>query len=56
MCAQRPWTVIAIGVVVVVACGLGLLRLHVETDPLKLWVGSRSQALAEKQRFEVLRI
>ena len=46
---------LAVCLVAVLLCGAGLLRLHVETDPQRLWVGARSQALAEKRHFEVRR-
>jgi len=52
LCAEHPWMVLGVCALAVVLCGLGLLRLHVETEPQKLWVGSRSQALAEKRYFE----
>jgi hypothetical protein len=45
--------VLAVCALAVGLAALGLLRLRVETDPQRLWVGSRSQALAEKQHFEV---
>lgn len=53
-CAERPVKVLAVCVLCVALAALGLLRLRVETDPQRLWVGARSQALAEKRHFEVL--
>jgi hypothetical protein len=52
-CAERPGRVLAVCAVAVVLMALGLLRLRVETDPQRLWVGADSQALAEKRHFEV---
>ena len=45
--------VLLVAALAVALCSLGLLRLNVETDPQRLWVGARSQALAEKRHFEV---
>lgn len=44
---------LAVCALAVVLTALGLLRLRVETDPQRLWVGADSQALAEKRHFEV---
>jgi hypothetical protein len=52
-CAERPGRVLAVCALAVVLTALGLLRLRVETDPQRLWVGADSQALAEKRHFEV---
>lgn len=52
-CAERPVKVLAVCVLGVALAALGLLRLRVETDPQRLWVGFNSQALAEKRHFEV---
>jgi hypothetical protein len=52
-CAERPGQALAVCAVAVLLTALGLLRLRVETDPQRLWVGSDSQALAEKRHFEV---
>ena len=52
-CAERPGRVLAVCALAAVLAALGLLRLRVETDPQRLWVGADSQALAEKRHFEV---
>ncbi|GIL49416.1 hypothetical protein Vafri_5759 [Volvox africanus] len=49
---RRPVRVVVGGAVLVAFCCLGLLRLRVETDPQRLWVGPSSQAAREKAAYE----
>ncbi len=51
-CARRPGLVLAVAAAVVALCALGLVRLRVETDPQRLWVGAGSQAAREKADYE----
>ncbi len=51
-CARRPGAVLAAAAVAAALCALGLVRLRVETDPQRLWVGSGSQAAREKADYE----
>ena len=52
-CARRPGLVLAAAAAVAGLCALGLIRLRVETDPQRLWVGAGSQAAREKADYEV---
>ncbi|GFR48083.1 hypothetical protein Agub_g9922, partial [Astrephomene gubernaculifera] len=49
---RRPVTVVAAGCCLAGLACLGLLRLRVETDPQRLWVGPGSQAAREKAAYE----
>lgn len=53
-CGKQPYKVIAICIVAIAVCCLGLLRFQVETDPQRLWVGSASLAAREKAQYEVM--
>lgn len=44
---------LAVAAAAVAVCALGLIRLRVETDPQRLWVGADSQAAREKADYEV---
>ncbi|KAK9823955.1 hypothetical protein WJX72_006638 [[Myrmecia] bisecta] len=52
VCAEQPWQVLLLCLLLVGLCALGLLRFRVETNPQKLWVGPGSQAAQEKQMYE----
>lgn len=52
-CARRPGLVLAVAAAAAALCALGLIRLRVETDPQRLWVGAGSQAAREKADYEV---
>ena len=54
-CARRPGLVLAATAAAAALCALGLIRLRVETDPQRLWVGAGSQAAREKADYEVAR-
>lgn len=51
-CARYPAITIASSVVVVALLSLGWLMFDVETDPVKLWVASDSDAAQEKHFFD----
>ena len=53
-CGEQPYKVIALCVLAIAVCCLGLLRFQVETDPQRLWVGSGSLAAREKAQYEVM--
>lgn len=44
---------LAMAAAAVAVCAPGLIRLRVETDPQRLWVGADSQAAREKADYEV---
>lgn len=52
-CARLPGLVLAVAAAAAALCALGLIRLRVETDPQRLWVGAGSQAAREKADYEV---
>ena len=52
LCARRPWHTLALCAVLCMMCMLGMTRLHVVTDPERLWVGPGSQAAREKADYE----
>lgn len=52
-CGEQPYKVIAMCIIAIGACCLGLLRFQIETDPQRLWVGSASLAAREKAQYEV---
>lgn len=52
-CGEQPYKVIAMCILAIGVCCLGLLRFQVETDPQRLWVGSASLAAREKAQYEV---
>ena len=53
-CGKQPYKVIAMCLIAIAVCCLGLLRFQVETDPQRLWVGSGSLAAREKAQYEVM--
>lgn len=51
---KGPQCTIAVVLVLVGACTLGLTTIQVETDPVKLWVSASNQAFKERRRFQEL--
>lgn len=51
-CAIRPWRTLGICTFFILLGILGIVHLHVVTEPTKLWVGPGSQAAAEKETYE----
>nr|CCA27179.1 resistanceNodulationCell Division (RND) superfamily putative [Albugo laibachii Nc14] len=49
--STRPWIVIFAMLAVYVLCAVGLYRVQVETDPVKLWVSESNQAYKERDRY-----
>ncbi len=52
-CGEQPYRVLAVCLLVVGVCCVGLLRFKVETNPQRLWVGAGSLAAKEKAQYEV---
>lgn len=52
-CGEQPYRVLAVCLLVIGVCCLGLLRFKVETNPQRLWVGAGSLAAKEKAQYEV---
>ena len=55
-CGEQPYKVLALCLLVIGVCCLGLLRFQVETDPQRLWVGAGSLAAKEKAQYEVTQL
>lgn len=51
-CAKRPYLVLFIGTLVIVALSLGLTKFEVTTDPVKLWSAKSSMARQQKDFFD----
>lgn len=49
--STRPWIVIFVMLAVYTICAIGLYRVQVETDPVKLWVSESNQAYKERDRY-----
>lgn len=50
--ARRPLTVIAISLIVTGLCAIGITKMVMETDPVKLWVPPNSDVLTQKNTFD----
>lgn len=48
---RRPYYTIAIVLVLAVVCGVGLTKIKVETNPVKLWVAESSRPYQERDRY-----
>lgn len=51
-CAQRPFSVLTVGTLFIVALSLGLIKFEVTTDPVKLWSAKSSMARQQKDFFD----
>lgn len=51
-CARRPYQTLGTWLAVTLVLSAGVLRVGVETDPLRLWVRPGSRAAREKDSFE----
>ena len=52
LCGLHPWRVVAFAALAAAVLAAGTVRLRVETDPERLWVGAGSQAAREKAAYE----
>ncbi|CAL4069350.1 unnamed protein product, partial [Meganyctiphanes norvegica] len=52
MCAEHPWTVLIVGVILAVGMSVGIIFLRVTTDPVELWASPLSRARKEKDYFD----
>lgn len=48
---KRPHYTIAIVLLFAIICGIGLTKVEVETDPVKLWVAESSRPYQERDRY-----
>lgn len=51
-CAYHPKTVIALSLLVVTACSLGLLKFTIITSPVDLWASRTSTSRVQKEYFD----
>ena len=51
-CAQRPWAVLFLGFLFIVALGHGIKYMHLTTDPVELWASPSSRARIERNYFD----
>jgi len=50
--ARHPLKVILVSLIFTGCCGLGIMKLEIETVPEKLWVSPTSRAAADKTFFD----
>ncbi|KAJ0174474.1 hypothetical protein K1T71_009582 [Dendrolimus kikuchii] len=50
--ANSPWWVLLFGLCVVVALGMGILKMQVTTNPVDLWAAPESQSRRERTFFD----
>ncbi|TMW54939.1 hypothetical protein Poli38472_011285 [Pythium oligandrum] len=48
---KRPFVIMATMLIIAIVCTLGLTRLNIETDPVRLWVSTSSRPYKERDRF-----
>nr|XP_034176148.1 NPC intracellular cholesterol transporter 1 isoform X4 [Osmia lignaria] len=51
-CASRPWFVLFVGFLFVVALGHGIKYIHITTDPVELWAAPQSRSRVERKYFD----
>ncbi|KAG7165268.1 NPC intracellular cholesterol transporter 1-like 4 [Homarus americanus] len=52
ICAEHPWTVLIVGLLVSVGLSVGIIFLKVTTDPVELWAAPNSRSRIEKEFFD----
>ncbi|XP_042228595.1 NPC intracellular cholesterol transporter 1-like [Homarus americanus] len=52
VCAEHPWTVLIVGLLVSVGLSVGIIFLKVTTDPVELWAAPNSRSRIEKEFFD----
>jgi hypothetical protein len=50
--ARYPWTVLLCSFVFVGLCGIGIMNVYIESDPVKLWVPPDSEIIGQKNEFD----
>jgi Niemann-Pick C1 protein len=51
-CAQRPYFVLFIGLLIITGLSCGLIKFKVTTDPVQLWSAKTSIARQQKDYFD----
>ncbi|XP_045596555.1 NPC intracellular cholesterol transporter 1 isoform X1 [Procambarus clarkii] len=52
VCAEHPWTVLIVGLLVSIGLSVGIIFLRVTTDPVELWAAPNSRSRIEKEFFD----
>ncbi|KAF7992769.1 hypothetical protein HCN44_005113 [Aphidius gifuensis] len=50
-CGKRPWTVLCIGMLAIIALSTGIIFTKMTTDPVELWASPTSRARQEREYF-----
>ncbi|XP_029677101.1 NPC intracellular cholesterol transporter 1 isoform X4 [Formica exsecta] len=51
-CASRPWLILFLGFLLIVALGHGIKYMQVTTDPVELWASPHSRSRIEREYFD----
>ncbi|XP_011704595.1 PREDICTED: Niemann-Pick C1 protein isoform X2 [Wasmannia auropunctata] len=51
-CASRPWLILFLGFLLIVALGHGIKYMQVTTDPVELWASPHSRSRVEREYFD----
>lgn len=52
VCASRPWLILFLGFLLIVALGHGIKYMNVTTDPVELWASPHSRSRVEREYFD----
>ncbi|XP_070150213.1 NPC intracellular cholesterol transporter 1 isoform X4 [Polyergus mexicanus] len=52
VCASRPWLILFLGFLFIVALGHGIKYMQVTTDPVELWASPHSRSRIEREYFD----
>ncbi|ROT61660.1 niemann-pick C1 [Penaeus vannamei] len=52
VCADHPWTVLIVGVLISIGLSVGIIYLKVTTNPVELWAAPNSKSRIEKDYFD----
>jgi len=51
-CAQHPYFVLIVGMIIITGLSCGLIKFQVTTDPVQLWSAKTSIARQQKDYFD----
>jgi len=52
VCASRPWLILFLGFLLIIALGHGIKYMQVTTDPVELWASPHSRSRVEREYFD----
>ncbi|XP_077267698.1 Niemann-Pick type C-1a isoform X2 [Temnothorax americanus] len=52
VCASRPWLILFLGFLLIVALGHGIKYMQITTDPVELWASPHSRSRVEREYFD----